>query len=229
MISVIIPTLNEAMYIGSTLAWLAGLPDDFEIIVVDGGSIDSTKEICSRFSAVCYIQMANAQRARQMNRGAGEATGDILLFLHADTLPPDNFIRLVNEAMSAKEVIGGAFSIEFDNDHWLLTIISRLTRLNLPWLTFGDHGIFLRKADFLGMNGFAEMPILEDLELQLRLHKRGLLIRPKASMRTSARRFVNQGVIRQTILDLAILAGYFICVSPDMLARYYSDTVGRAR
>ena len=122
MISIVIPTLNEARCIKQTLVHLTNFTDEIEIIVVDGGSTDGTEMICRRFSAVRYVQMSSAQRARQMNRGAQEASGDILLFLHADTLPPRNFITLVHESLSGNEVIGGAFSIQFDANHWMLTV-----------------------------------------------------------------------------------------------------------
>jgi rSAM/selenodomain-associated transferase 2 len=229
MISVIIPTLNEALSIGNTLSHLIRTPDVYEIIVVDGGSNDGTDVVCRRFPDVQYVQMTNAQRARQMNRGASEASGDILLFLHADTLPPSNCVELIHEALSGNDVIGGAFPIQFDANHWMLTIISRMTRLNIAWLTFGDHGIFLRKADFLRINGYTEIPILEDLELHLRMKKNGMLVRPKASVRTSARRFINNGVIRQTVRDFGILAGYFVGVSPIKLAQYYSNIGEKVR
>ncbi|RLD20322.1 MAG: glycosyltransferase [Bacteroidetes bacterium] len=229
MISIIIPTLNEALCIGKTLTHLSNSDGDFEIIVVDGGSTDGTDVICRRFPDVRYVQMQSAQRARQMNRGAREASGDTLLFLHADTLPPSEYINHIYDALSGNKVIGGAFSIKFDANHWLLTVISRMTRLNIAWLTFGDHGIFLRKTDFLHLNGFTEIPILEDLEFQLRLKKHGVLVRPNASVRTSARRFINNGVIRQTLRDFGILMGYFVGVSPIRLARYYSNDVVSAR
>lgn len=229
MISIIIPTLNEVQYIGTILSKLSSTTDVFEIIVVDGGSTDGTNMICKEFPDIKYIQMTTGQRARQMNKGARNASGDILLFLHADTLPPTNFVELILDSLSGNEVVGGAFSIKFDVDHWLLTIISRMTRLNITWLTFGDHGIFLRKDDFLHLSGFAEIPIMEDLEFQMRLKKRGSLVRANASVRTSARRFVNNGVIRQTVRDFGILMGYYIGVPPVKLARYYSNAVERAR
>ena len=227
MISIIIPTLNEARCIKETLMQLTNSTDSIEIIVIDGGSTDGTDMICNSFESVRYVQMTSAQRARQMNRGASEASGDTLLFLHADTLPPRNFSDLIYDALSGNNVISGAFSIQFDVNHWMLNLISRVTRLNLAWLTFGDHGIFLRKTDFLRLNGFTEMPILEDLEFQLRMKKQGVLVRPKASVRTSARRFVNNGVIRQTFRDFGILMGYFIGIPPVRLARYYSTGDGR--
>jgi len=229
MISIIIPTLNEAQCIGRILAQLSNNANAVEVIVVDGGSTDGTDDICQSFPEVQFVQMTSAQRARQMNHGARKASGEILLFLHADTLPPPNFVELIEEAMSDINVIAGAFSIQFDADHWILSLISSITRLNITWLTFGDHGIFTRKTDFLYHNGYSEIPILEDLELQIRLKEQGVLVRPSASVITSARRFVNNGILRQTMRDFMILVGYFIGIQPEKLAQYYSNSAKSAR
>lgn len=229
MISIIIPTLNESQCIENTLEHLTQWQSCCEIIVVDGNSTDTTIDICRNYSHIQLIELPAAQRARQMNRGAAVAKGDILLFLHADTIPPSNFLELIHDSLSNPEVIGGAFSLKFDCDHWLLTVIERVSHFNIPWLTFGDHGMFVRKADFRRLNGFAEIPIMEDLELQMRMNKNGILARPNASVHTSARRFIKNGVIRQTILDFWILLAYFSGVGPAKLARYYPKTGMKAR
>lgn len=219
-VSVIVPCLNEEEGISEFLDKLCAFAPD-EIIVVDGGSTDGTRPILKSRSHVKLIESNIKQRAHQMNLGAREAQGDVLLFLHADTSLPENWQTEVARVMSNTSNVGGAFSLDFDGSHWILSIIKIVTKWNLPWLTFGDHAMFFRKEVFDDLGGYPEMPILEDLELQLRARRIGRMSRIKSPVRTSARRFFTNGVIKQSLIDLVILTGYYVGVSPTRLARIY--------
>ena len=228
-LSVVIPVLNEARCIGATLETIIQHAETCEIIVVDGGSTDDTCTIVSEYPEVRLLQAGMRGRAAQMNAGADAAHGKYLLFLHADTHPPVEFDTLIDACLNQPGVVAGGFGLTFDTRHWLLDVIARVTQMNFPWLTFGDHGMFVCKRTFEEVGGYAHLPILEDLDLQRRLRKRGRLARPPATVRTSARRFVNNGVVRQTARNVAILMGYFIGISPERLARWYPQTASAAR
>lgn len=220
-ISIIIPCLNEADAIRPTLNAASANPDLVEIIVVDGGSTDGTCDVVSQMPSVRLIHSPVKGRAVQMNLGAREAKGDILLFLHADTILPDGFEELVLKACSGESVVGGAFCLRFDAGHWLLRVISVFTRFNIKWITVGDHAMFFKRELFEQLGGFPEIPLLEDLEFQLEVRKHGKMVRVQASVITSARRFLRNGVARQTLLDAYILLSYYLGKSPDELARLY--------
>lgn len=157
----------------------------------------------------------------QMNIGAHEAAGDILLFLHADTILPNGFEEFISRACSGHDVVGGSFHLRFDVRHWLLGAISLITRLNIKWITVGDHALFFKREFFDALGGFPEIPLLEDLEFQLAARKHGKMVRAQAPVVTSARRFVKNGVVRQTFMDAYILLAYYLGRSPDKLARLY--------
>ena len=220
MISVIIPTLNEADIIGSSLTNLLNHRDDFEVIVADGGSSDATLEIVSGFPQVKHV-ISTKGRGRQMNEGAKVARGDIFLFLHADTWLPPRALITVRKVMVDSRVVGGCFCIDFDRHTPLLRFISKCSRINHIFSTYGDQGLFLRSNTFREIGGFNDIEIMEDVEIQKRLRRMGKFVKICEPAVTSARRFVSRGILRQQILNIALVLLYHMGVSPSILRRFY--------
>ncbi|OHC00329.1 MAG: hypothetical protein A3G70_02790, partial [Planctomycetes bacterium RIFCSPLOWO2_12_FULL_39_13] len=152
-ISVIIPTLNEESHIEKTLQSVIKQEGNYEFYVVDGGSTDNTVAIAKRYA--CVISSKRG-RAIQMNAGAKLCKGDILLFLHADTLLPDNAFREIRKRMKDDTVVGGSFYIEFDADNFILRGISFISRFDFRIFHFGDQGIFVRRDVFQALRGYKE-------------------------------------------------------------------------
>jgi len=221
-ISVIIPVLNEANTIGSILERLVDT-DNVEVIVVDGGSQDET---------VTVVRSRNVQvistppgRACQMNAGAARATGDILLFLHADTRLPANFDRLIRQALQEPQTIAGAFELRIDAQQFSLRLIERLVnwRSRFFSMPYGDQAIFLKATVFHTIGGFPNLPIMEDFEFIRRLQPQGRITIVPASILTSGRRWERLGIIKTTLINQLIIIGYFGGLSPDKLAQWYRE------
>jgi len=219
-ISVVIPTLNEAENIVRTIESV-GKASGVEIIVVDGGSTDETVRRAETCGA--RVLRVASGRAKQMNIGAGEAVGDILLFLHADTRTPQGFEDHIRRALADPSTVAGAFSLWIDADAPGLRIVERLTNwrsrhLQMP---YGDQGIFIRAEFFRAMGGFPEIPLMEDFELVRRLRKRGRIVIVPIPVRISGRRWRSLGVLRTTLINQAIILGYLVGISPPRLVRWY--------
>lgn len=219
-ISVIIPALNEESHIGASIASAqAGHPH--EILVVDGGSTDDTQAIARAAGAV--VLSSKSGRARQMNAGAARATGNVLLFLHADTRLPAEWPDEVRKTLGQPGVVAGAFSFcvsePFAGRWW----VERSTNLRSRWLQspYGDQGQFLRRALFEEMGGFADLPIMEDYELIRRLRRRGRVATATAVAVTSGRRWNRFGALRTTLINLYVIVGFHLGISSHKLARCY--------
>ena len=220
MISVIIPTLNEAHNISACLERLYEARHPFEVIVADGGSQDQTLAIVSHFPRVQQI-FSERGKGRQMNAGADLASGDTLLFLHADTyLPPDG-LRLIHIAMSDPDVIGGSFSLSFDANNLFLKFYSLCSRINHILFTYGDQALFVGRETFRSIGGFRDIPIMEDIDIQRKLRRKGKFKKIGTPVVTSARRYLKHGVIRQQILNTLLVILYYSGVSPVALKRFY--------
>jgi uncharacterized protein len=233
-ISIVIPTLNEATTIGAILANLQPLPN-LEIILVDGGSIDDTVKIAQAFSV--QVLTSPPGRARQMNLGAKAATGEILLFLHADTVLPLGFEVMVRSVLGGlgdegcgsvgdkleNLPIAGAFTLQIDDPLPSLRWIEWLVAWRSRWrqMPYGDQAIFLTAETFRQVGGFMDMPIMEDFELIRRLQRRGRIEILAAPVLTSARRWLKRGVWQTTLINQAIVIGYSIGISPTRLADWY--------
>ncbi len=219
-ISVIIPTINEEEYLADTIESLLGQYGLKEIIVADGGSQDKTMAIAEAFSQVKVV-CSERGRASQMNAGAELAEGEILFFVHADTLLPDRALEEIIQALSEPSVKAGSFFLEFRENTLLLRLIASLTRINIPLSTFGDQGLWVRKEDFVKIGGYPEIPILEDVEIQYPLRELGHFRKLDLPLITSGRRFVKNGILYQIWLDACILLGYLLGFSFNTLAKWY--------
>lgn len=215
--------LNEERTIAATLLALTQLKPH-ELILVDGGSSDGTPTICRQFNV--EVLTAPRGRAAQMNYGARRATGNVLLFLHADTrLPPTAFDDIRN-ALGDPRFVGGRFDIQLDGDHWMLRVIGAMISLRsrLSKVGTGDQGIFVRREVFQRMGGFPEIPLMEDIALCRALKRLGEVACLRSKVITSARRWESDGVWRTIIRMWTLRLLYLAGVSPVWLKKFYVDT-----
>jgi rSAM/selenodomain-associated transferase 2 len=222
-ISIIIPTLNEANNIDRAIASIP-ISQPIEVIIVDGGSSDRTVEIAQAKSI--KVLTATGGRAVQMNTGARVATGEILLFLHADTILPPDFVKLVRSSLlpvAARIPVAGAFALKIDAPQWQL----RLVEWGANWrsrygqMPYGDQAIFLTAKTFQQVGGFPELPIMEDFQLMRQLGRLGRIEIVSTPVVTSARRWLKRGIIQTTAINQLIILAYFAGVSPTQLSRWY--------
>lgn len=224
LLSVIIPALNEAATLHHLLPDLATACSQAEIIVVDGGSTDNTPEVVRTFPSVRRIE-ASRGRASQMNAGAAFATGQIFLFLHADTVLPPGAQAAVSNALRDPGVVGGRFDVRFDNPRAAFRIIAGLMNLRsrLSGIATGDQAIFVRKQTFDRMGGYADIPLMEDVEFTRRLKRQGRLACLRLRVTTAARKWEREGVVRTIVLMWIMRFLYAAGISPARLHRYYYD------
>ena len=218
-ISIIIPVLNEAAIIEQTLKQFDG--SKVEVIVVDGGSQDNTVAIAKQIAQVIIVE--GKGRAGQMNAGADLARSEILLFLHADTHLPSNFIELVTQTLSRENTVAGAFELAIDGQEKSLRWIESLVRVRsrLFSLPYGDQAIFIFKKAFVESGGFADLTIMEDFEFIKRIKKQGKIAIAPAAVTTSGRRWQKLGVWQTTSINQLIIAGYYLGISPTTLSNFY--------
>lgn len=219
MISVVVPALDEASEIAETLR-AARDPAVGEVLLVDGGSRDDTVALARPL--VDRVLSSRPGRARQMNAGAARARGEILLFLHADTHLPPGFGAAVHDAI-ARGAVGGRFDVRLRGAHPLLRLVARLMNLRsrATRIFTGDQAIFVRRDVFAAMGGFADVPLMEDVELSSRLRRRGRIASLRLQVATSGRRWEDDGVLRTILLMWALRLAYACGVSPERLAVAY--------
>jgi rSAM/selenodomain-associated transferase 2 len=217
-ISVIVPALNEAERIVGTVESARAA---HELIVVDGASTDDTAAIARARGAT--VIPGPPGRARQMNLGAEHATGDTLLFLHADTCLPTGFDRHVHEVLAMPGVVAGAFPLYIGAPVWQLRWIERAIawRSRLLQLPYGDQALFLPADTFRAIGGYRDIPLMEDVALVRALRARGRIGIAPVPVATSDRRWRRLGILRTTLLNLGLLAAYHAGVPPRHLARWY--------
>ncbi len=219
-LAIIIPCLDEADRIPALARMLRGLDAD-EIICVDGGSQDGTRDLLAQHGLPCLV--AGRGRAMQMNAGAAVCSSDILVFVHADTVLGQEHLDDIRHALEDGAVPGGRFDVRLSGTHpafrmieWLINARSRLTRIST-----GDQVMFVRRQVFVRLGGFPEQPLMEDIEFSKRLRKLGKIACLRRPVTTSSRRWEKAGILH-TIFHMWWLRGlYALGVSPHWLALHY--------
>jgi len=219
-ISIIIPVLNEAANLPATLA-NTQVGVNVEVIVVDGGSQDGTSQLAQSLGV--KVLSAPAGRACQMNAGAKAATGNILLFLHADTRLPDGFDTLVRKALFASNTAAGAFELRIDASILGIRLIESGVNWRSRWfqMPYGDQAIFLKTEVFHDIGGFPQLPIMEDFELMRRLQRKGRIVIVPVPVLTSGRRWQKLGVLKTTLINQLVIIAYLLGVPPERIVRWY--------
>jgi rSAM/selenodomain-associated transferase 2 len=222
--SIIIPVLNEADRIDSLIQHLRGRGSGsaYEIIVVDGDPQANTVNAIRDEDVVRMT--AEKGRGRQMNAGAEAARGRVLIFLHADTKLPEGALEKIGRALENSDYVGGAFDLRIDSDALFLRYISMRASHRSRWnrLPYGDQAIFLRKEYFDQIGRFKDIPLMEDVELMLRIkrdRRKICILRDKVT--TSARRWQQDGALYTTVRNQVFVALFHLGVSPSRLARHY--------
>ncbi len=219
-ISVIIPTLNEALILEKTIAEVSR-HSPHEIIIADGGSEDNTLEIAQKFGLA--VVESSPGRAVQMNAGAQSATGDVLLFLHADSRVEEKSYQKMVTVMAQETQVGGAFSLAIESDKPSLKIISAFATLRARYLNlvYGDQAIFVRTRTFHEIGGFPLVPICEDLDFYRRLMAKGPTVVLEEKTFTSARRWVTEGIIFTSLRNSVIATLFLLGFPPRILSKWY--------
>ena len=193
--SIIIPARNDAAALGRTLDYLARLQgmESAEIIVVASGDADRTMRVVGGRAQLLWLD--DSTRAALMNAGAAAATGEILFFLHADSFPPTDALKRMDEALSDGRVVGGAYEHRFSECDWRLRAITAINRVRyrLTRNYYGDQGIFVRASTFRRMGGFKSLRLMEDLDFSRRLKRTGRSVLIPVPLETSGRRFLSRG------------------------------------
>lgn len=228
-LSVIVPALNEAGSIATAVASAAAAPGA-QIVVADGGSTDDTVAAARRLGA--RVVHSSPGRAAQMNAGAAAASGDVLLFLHADTVLPAGYHEHVCRAMAQPTTVAGAFEVRLDSPS---SAALRLIEWGMNWrsrhagLPYGDQALFVRAGAFRQVGGFPDLPIMEDVELVRRLRRLGRIALVSEPVTTSARRWERLGAVRTTLLNQVVIAAFYLGVDPQRIAAWYRREGARDR
>jgi rSAM/selenodomain-associated transferase 2 len=219
MLSVIVPALNEEAALGATLE-RAVAADRVELIVVDGGSTDGTTDVASRHGAT--VLRSAPGRAVQMNAGAAGAAGDLLLFLHADTLLPRGYAGEVRRLLADRGVAAGAFRLRIAGRRPALRLIEHAVNLRSRCLSlpYGDQALFMTRTALRAAGGFPPLPVMEDFALVRRLRSVGRIALARLAVETSARRWNRDGPWRTTLRNQLAIAAFLGGVRPARIARF---------
>lgn len=219
-VGIVVPVLNEAGTLDYYLSRLYEVTRGrCPVVVVDGGSTDVSLSIGQRFFHTETTE--HPGRGEQLNHGARCVLTDVLVFLHADTELPRGFDYYIRQVLADSDVVGGCFRLEFDVAHPLLKAYSWFTRFSGRFFHFGDQGFFIRREVFCQMGGFAPLPFLEDVDLLRRLRKHGKFVTLPVPVRTSARRFLRRGIVRQQLTNVLLVTLFELGVSAERLAAAY--------
>jgi len=219
-IGIVVPLLNEGKTLGHFLSRLYEVSRGrYPVVVVDGGSTDDSARIARQFFHTETISTPN--RGMQLNHGARGLFTDVLLFLHADSELPRGFDFHIQRALANSAVVGGCFRLEFDSPEPVLKFYAWFTKFPGRLFHFGDQGFFVRRDTFCEMDGFAPLPFLEDVDFLRRLKRLGKFVVLPTSVRTSARRFMKRGVVRQQLANILLVTLFEFGVSAGRLAKFY--------
>lgn len=224
-VSIIVPVLDEAPQIQEFLLHIKERAPEAEVIVVDGGSSDNTfylaQTLCDQVIQGCR------SRSLQMNLGAQNAHGDILWFLHADCEIPENSLDIIERELSKNEVVGGCFRIRLLKDEWIYRIhdgVAHYVGMILR-VRCGDHGLFARRSAFDAVDGYPDVPIMEDVEFFRAIQRLGRVVWLPSRLIISYRRHKQIGIYRYTFICALIVALYCFGAKPDFLSRLYVSLV----
>ncbi len=220
-VSVIIPTLNEESVIKKTVE-AAAAGDPHEIIIVDGGSRDGTFPLAASLTGVRTLRSPDPGRSKQMNFGASQSDGDILLFLHADTLLPNGWQEEIASSLVSDAIQGGCFTVALSNRHFVYRLTGAM--INLRTILFrsftGDQAIFVRRSFFEEAGGFPDVPLMEDLTFSDLMRRSGSVLIRKPVV-TSARKWEKGGPLRTILLMWYLKFLFRRGRSPEELVSYY--------
>lgn len=221
-LSIIIPALNEAGNIAATLAPLQALrARGAEVILADGGSTDATLTLATNL--VDRMCVSARGRAVQMNAGAAIAHGEVLWFLHADSIAPDHADNAIFSAFANTANVWGRFDVDISGTHPMLGVVAWMMnqRSRLTGIATGDQGIFIRRTVFENIGGFPDQPLMEDIEICRQLKKMGKCVALRQKIVTSGRRWEQHGVWRTIVLMWWLRFRYFCGASPAAIHRRY--------
>jgi rSAM/selenodomain-associated transferase 2 len=223
-ITVIVPVLHEAASIDGAIDNIRAIEggNAAEIIVVDG---DESKDTISTMKKKDVIKLSSKKgRFHQMNEGAKDANGDVLLFLHADTKLPTTALKEIRDALKDPSVVGGGFHLRFDPSNPYLGLIELLNvpRVNITRIPYGDHAIFMRRNVFKELGGYSDVLFMEDVEIMRRVRKKNMRIAIlKGSVLTSSRRFRDDGYIKHSVRFFFFHLIYWLGASTEWMGRHY--------
>lgn len=227
-ISVIIPTYNEEAYILRSLKQFENNHHSFEVVVVDGGSRDATYDIAHNYRTraqfpLLVLRSGKRGRACQMNEGAKKAKGNILHFLHADSILSENAFDVLQNALSDSQIIGGAFRVAFFRRSIPYRLINHYSNLRARFfgMYHGDQGIFIRRNIFEKHGGFQEIPIMEDVALSQEMKKSGKTVLLPSQISSSERRIQANGIFKSIYMYFFIKGLYYCGFSPNTVKRFY--------
>jgi rSAM/selenodomain-associated transferase 2 len=221
-LSIIIPTLDESENLAAALARLHAMrARGVEVVVCDGGSRDATREIAAELAD--RVIQAPRGRASQMNAGARAATGDVLLFLHADTHLPDIADRLVLAGLEASHRAWGRFDVRIEGGAPMLAVVAAFMNLRsrLTGVATGDQAIFIRRETFEDVGRFPEIALMEDIAITKRLKRVSPPLCIASRVTTSARRWEKRGTFATILLMWRLRLAYFLGADPAALAKRY--------
>ena len=224
-LSIIVPSLNEAAHITTTLNQLQEIrKKGHEVILCDGGSTDNTIKLSENLVDNCINTCRG--RATQMNAGSQYASGDIFCFIHADSIPPKNIDTLIIQSLNQSRKLWGHFDVKLSGKKWPFRFIETLmnTRSCISNIATGDQGIFVYRHVFHQLSGFADIPLMEDIELSKRLRKisSGCCIH-KQNFITSSRRWEQNGIFSTILLMWQLRLRYFLGTPANILAKLYRN------
>jgi rSAM/selenodomain-associated transferase 2 len=222
--SIVIPVLNEASLINRAIEHLYRIRSghDVEVIVADGDPRGATLSAIDHKDVIKVLSPKG--RGTQMNKGASVAKGELLVFLHTDTDLPEDAFSIITSFMRGTSFVGGAFELGIDSNRPVFRLIERMVsaRTRLTKIPYGDQAIFMKRDFFHEINGFRDIPLMEDVELMRRIKQRGyrICIIPQ-KLKTSPRRWEREGVLYCTLRNWALINLYSLGVSPEKLVKFY--------